>query len=80
MNGEVRKCGDTWMYCDGNCGSCPYNTTTAVNTTPLRVSGVTDAKLEYGSSHTVQYVELSQEMIDKIADAVVRRLKDERAD
>lgn len=77
---EVKRCGDTWMYCDGNCGSCPYNTTTAVDRTPLRMSGVTNAKLEYGFSRSVQYVELSQETIDKIADAVIRRIKDEHTD
>jgi hypothetical protein len=73
MNNGVRRCGNTWMYCSGNCSSCPYNTTTAVDSTPLKMSGIADAK-------TVQYVELSQEMIDKIADAVVRRIKDERTD
>ena len=76
MENEVRRCGNTWMYCDGNCSSCQYNTTTAVDRTPMRVSGVIDTKLEYASSYIVQYVELSQETIDKIANEVVRRIKD----
>lgn len=40
----------------------------------------TEKAIINSNAKTVKYVELSQETIDKIADAVVRRIKDERTD
>lgn len=26
---EVRRCGNTWMVCDGNCNNCAFDSTTS---------------------------------------------------
>lgn len=54
------------------------NTTIWADGTPCTPSST--IKVERGQPYTVQYVELSQDTIERIADAIARRLKDERTD
>lgn len=38
---ELRRCRNTWMYCDGHCGRCATVITTSNTTMPVRVEYIT---------------------------------------
>ena len=51
------------MWCDGDCSNCYKNTTTVTNKTDFEITRVVD---------------ISTDSINAIADAVVRKLKEEK--
>lgn len=67
---EMRKCGNEWRYCDGNCYNCVYahqSSTTATKT--INVSMVNPKEVR-----TVHMCDLTDETIERIAEEVIKRI------
>ena len=53
---EFRRCKNTWMYCDGNCGRCVTVVTTST-TMPVRVEYITtDNKTYFPTGETAHWM------------------------